>query len=247
MAIAVEVKAVEMKDFLVPQGFQEVQVPGTKERVYSKVVDKSRQVCLRVYTSIVGESSRGVGEDAIRTVLVAKVNGEVKVIGGDRRVHRVEGWRANLQNRLDGWPEQFGPACPKCQGLTVRRRSARGPFWGCCKYPICKSVQPISTPTVSRPTKRTFGHSVKFHQDEFDQHQETERNMSESMAASENAWLDRMEEKAAFAKLEREQEAKAYMREMEDELRAAGVYDEDDEPAPAVQPVPAGDPPPANW
>jgi hypothetical protein len=159
MATAVEINRRDMDTFLVAQGFQEVNVPGTKERVYSKFVDKG--VCLRVYTSIVGESSRGTSEDAIRTVLVTKVGADVKIIGADRRVHRVEGWRANLQNRLDGWREQLGPACPKCQGATVRRQSRKGPFWGCCKYPVCKMVQPIQA-TTCQPVKRP-------HQDEFDE------------------------------------------------------------------------------
>ncbi len=245
MATAVEINRRDMDTFLVAQGFQEVQVPGTKERVYSKFVDKG--VCLRVYTSIVGESSRGTGEDAIRTILVTKVCNDVKIIGGDRRVHRVEGWRNNLQNRLDGWRDQLGPACPKCQGATVRRRSRKGPFWGCCKYPVCKTVQPISTPT-RQPVKR-----AEPHQDEFDEHMEVERGMAAAMAASENAYLDRLKEKAEYARLEAEQERRAYMEEMEAELRANGIGEEgDDDEPPAAKPRPVmaavgGDPPPANW
>lgn len=246
MATAVEISRRDMDTFLVAQGFQEIQVKGTKERVYSKFVDKG--VCLRVYTSIVGESSRGTGEDAIRTVLVTKVGTDIKIIGGDRRVHRVEGWRNNLQNRLDGWRDQLGPACPKCQGATVRRRSRKGPFWGCCKYPVCKTVQPIQVPT--RPARPAVKEPAPRHQDEFDEHMEIERNMSAAMAASENAWAERMEEKAAYAKLEAAAERRAYLDEMEAELRANGIYDGDDEPT-GIHIIPAGvtagDPPPANW
>lgn len=89
MAIAVEISLRDMDEFLSRQGFSVISnLPHTREVVYGKVVGAN--LCLRVYTSIEGESSRGVGEDAIRTVLVARVEGEVKLIGSDRRVHRVE-------------------------------------------------------------------------------------------------------------------------------------------------------------
>lgn len=230
MAIAVEISRREMHEFLTAQGFKEMMLQGTKERVYGKVVDAKTPICLRVYTSVEGESTRGVGEDAIRCVLVTKVGNETKIIGSDKRVHRVAGWRANLQNRLDNWQDQLGPTCPKCKGMTTRKRSRRGPFWGCCKYPVCRTVQPIVTPTKNPPRVER----APRHHDEFDEHM-----------SSEQAWAERMEEKAAFAKLEAEQERKAYMNEMEAELRASGIYDDDEEPA--LAPVVGGDPPPANW
>ncbi len=219
MATAVEISRQDMNTFLAAQGFQEINIPGTKERVYSKFVTKT--VCLRVYTSIGGESSRDTGEDAIRTVLVTKVNDVVKIIGGDKRVHRVEGWRNNLQNRLDRWQEQLGPACPKCQSPTIRRRSRKGPFWGCCQYPNCNSVQPISEPTRQPPVVQS------------------------RQSQADEAWRDRMREKAAFATLERKQEAKAYFDEMRAELEANGIYDGDDEPLQKLALV--GDRPPSEW
>lgn len=140
MAQAVVIARSEMHEFLVSNGFVEVKVPGTKELVYSRVV--AAGLCLRVYTTIEGDQSRPNGEDAIRTVLVIKIGDEVKIVGVDRRVHRVVGWRANLTQRLENWREQLGPVCPKCGLLTVLRRSGRGPFWGCSNYPVCKSVTP---------------------------------------------------------------------------------------------------------
>lgn len=261
MATAVEISRQDMHKFLAAQGFKEIQnLPGTKEIVYGKIVDKTSQLCLRVYTSVVGETSRGTGEDAIRCVLVTKVGQDVKVIGGDRRVHRVEGWRSNLQNRLDNWAEQLGPACPKCQAATVRRRSKRGPFWGCCRYPVCKSVQPIQAPVYSR-NRPAAGERGGEHEeavlarrehfeDEFDQRRAEDRDLERHIAESEGdanrAWEERMQEKAEYARLEREMEARAYMDEVEAELRAAGVYDGDDEPVRAHR-LPANDPVPANW
>lgn len=258
MAIAVEVTRSDMHAFLVNQGFQEIQVPGTKERVYSKLVDKG--LCQRVLTSIVGESSRGVGEDAIRVQLVVKVDGQVKLVGMDKRVHRVEGWRKNLQTRLDRWREQLGPSCPKCGAATVQRRSKRGPFWGCCTYPQCNSIQPVTPVRHTIPAGERGGEHEEagfarqergLRQDDLD----LERSISKAMEDSEAAFSEgillnpiaqHFADKAKFADLERQQEEAAYRAEMVRdaraetaiaiaELEANGIIDGDD------------DAPPANW
>lgn len=52
------------------------------------------------------------------------------------------------------------PACPQCNTPMRRRRSAKGPFWGCSGYPDCKAIRPIAegagqsgrpTPELRRP------------------------------------------------------------------------------------------------
>jgi hypothetical protein len=149
MAKSIIISRQDMHDFLTAKGFALIpNLPGTKELVYGQVVRPG--ICLRVYTSVVGEASRDNGEDAIRCVLVTKVDNEVKFIGSDRRVHRVQGWRNNLQDRLNNWPQQLGPDCPKCGAATVQRRSKRGPFWGCSRYPVCRSIQPIASQPQAR-------------------------------------------------------------------------------------------------
>lgn len=250
MATAVEVTRTDMHAFLTAQGFVEVQVPGTKERVYSKLVDKG--ICQRVLTSVVGESSRGVGEDAIRVQLVVKVDGQVKLVGMDKRVHRVEGWRKNLQVRLDRWREQLGPSCPKCGAATVQRRSKRGPFWGCCTYPQCNSIQSVTPVKNTVPAGERGGEHegaalarrerAEPHQDEFEQHMATERAISDSIADAEEhfAWKneyarrERLQEEAAYrAKMARDARAETAI--LVAELEANGIIDGDD------------DAPPANW
>jgi len=139
MAKSVIISERDMHDFLARKGFTKVTVEGTKELVYGKIVRKN--LCLRVYTSLIGGRTRGNGEDAIRTCLVTKVDGIVRPVGKNKRVHRVEGWRGNLEARIDGWEQQLGPACPKCGAVTVVRESRRGLFWGCSQYPHCNSVQ----------------------------------------------------------------------------------------------------------
>lgn len=146
MAVPAIITRVEMTHFLQAQGFQEIQLSGTRELVLARCVrlrPDAEPLSLRVYTSVEGLESRAKDADAIRVVLAAKIDGEVKVVGCDRRVHRVRGWRQNLQDRLDGWRDQIGPVCNKCGSFTVRRRSKRGPFWGCARYPVCVSIQPI--------------------------------------------------------------------------------------------------------
>lgn len=228
MAVSVIIPRDEMVKFLEDRGFKPVTIPGTKELVFGLVVDPANEICLRVYTSVVDGGSRGKGEDAIRCVLVKRVeneqtgNKEIKIIGADKRVHRVRGWRENLTNRLDHWREQLGPACPKCGSVTVQKVSGRGPFWGCSNYPVCKSVQSIQ-PVQHKPRPTPKPLPV---QDEFDEHRDLERKISESIAAAE---LD-FEMKHEFQRREIEQERTAYMAEMLED-----VTDDD------------GDPPPASW
>jgi hypothetical protein len=63
-----------------------------------------------------------------------------------QRLHRIEGMLAQL---LEGkaapapsapTPEIPAPPCNKCGGETAKRTSARGPFFGCKKYPNCKGI-----------------------------------------------------------------------------------------------------------
>ena len=146
MAQSIIISRQDMHDFLTERGFTLIpNLPRTKELVYGLIVRPG--VCLRVYTSVEGERTRDNGEDAIRVCLVTKVGDNIVGIGSDRRVHRVVGWRKNLADRLENWTDQLGPDCPKCGKPTVRRRSRRGPFWGCSNYPQCRSVQPIALPT----------------------------------------------------------------------------------------------------
>lgn len=242
MAAAVEIARSDMHRFLDAQGYQEIKLKGVKELVYAKVVDRQRHLCVRVYTSVVGETSRGVGEDAIRVQLVTKVGNDPKIIGTDKRVHRVEGWKKNLQDRLDKWPDQLGPNCPICGAATVQRRSGRGPFWGCCRYPHCKSVQPIKTaasnyrPQQKAPNRDELERGLDRHgltmEDQILEGElanaqgRAERNLAE--------YLEHVKHKAAFAAYEAEQECKAYRDEMEEEMERLGMVDSDD-------------PPPSNW
>jgi hypothetical protein len=142
MTKAVTITVTEMDEFLTGRGFQRIHLPGVHEHVYGRIMDK--EICLRIYTSIEGMISRGTGSDAIRCVLMHRdTDGVIRLIGADKRVHRVQGWRINLAQRINNWREMLGPPCPKCGKPTQARESKRGPFWGCIGYPQCVTFQPI--------------------------------------------------------------------------------------------------------
>lgn len=39
--------------------------------------------------------------------------------------------------------KQAAPECPSCGKAMRRRKSAKGPFWGCSAFPECKGTRPI--------------------------------------------------------------------------------------------------------
>jgi len=141
------ISEVEMREFLGNQGFTEIKLQGCQEMVMGKVVRKGNHpVCLRVYTSISHGAGRDVGEDAIRVALVTKdEKGGILSFGRSRRVYRVEGWKANLQDRLDTWEANLGPQCPKCGAWMALRKGKNGEFWGCTLFRAsgCKGSQNV--------------------------------------------------------------------------------------------------------
>jgi hypothetical protein len=131
----------EMAPFLERQGFRPMALPNVVELVWGKRVDRDGQaLSLRVYSGIDRSgTSREVGTDAIRVqVFYRDPDGAVTRIGTSKRVHRVKGWKRNLQSRIDGWQEALGPACPKCGAPMVLRKPPKGktwqPFYGCVRW-----------------------------------------------------------------------------------------------------------------
>lgn len=125
------------------QSFSPLTLAGTREIVLGKRVDiDGIPLSLRIYTSLEpsGEG-RECGEDAIRVEVYAKDSeGQIKRIGGSKRVNRVAGWQERLLQRVQAWKDQLGPACPCCGGPTVLRKGRYGEFHGCYNYPHCKGI-----------------------------------------------------------------------------------------------------------
>jgi len=70
-------------------GFVEIQIPGTKERVFTRQTDDP-SLFVAVYTSIVRTDVRQRGFDAIRVcALYTKRDGSTRGVGSSTRVNRV--------------------------------------------------------------------------------------------------------------------------------------------------------------
>ena len=133
---AVKITRKEMNDFLVDQGFREIEMSGCNERVYAKIVrTHTHRLSVRIYTTIEGEVSRAIGKDAIRVMLFwPDTDGDIQCVGSSKRVHRMENWRSNLSSRIADWQCGLGPNCDKCGAPTVQRKGKYGEFWGCVTW-----------------------------------------------------------------------------------------------------------------
>jgi hypothetical protein len=103
-------------------------------------------VTLRVYSTLENGVARDNGKDAIRCVLFWKSpDGEIKLMGVEKKVLRIETWRDNLSKRINGWEEMMGPTCPLCKSPMTKRknRANKHEFYSCIQYPVCKSTVPI--------------------------------------------------------------------------------------------------------
>lgn len=134
----------EMESFLLPRGFRQIFKPGTAELLYGRRLDfqDGKKIAgmpalsLVVFTGINPDgNSRTVGADAIRVAILfrdEKQNGilpEPIGIGKSKRVHRVKGWRENLNDRLQNWQDLMGPKCPICGFPTRLVEPKRGQHW----------------------------------------------------------------------------------------------------------------------
>lgn len=146
MATYTNITQQEVEDFLLPQGFQQIELEGTYELVYGKRVDTDGLVLsLRVYTGInPNGQSREVGTDAMRcNIFWRNAEGDLRKVATSKRVHRVAGWKKNLQDRLDGL--KIGQKCSECGSPMVLRKSKNGEFYGCASFPVCRRTAKVSS------------------------------------------------------------------------------------------------------
>lgn len=134
----------EMEQFLLSQGFVQMNLPNTGEFVYGKVFKNgSHTISMRIYTSIASNGiSRKKGEDAIRLVLCFKFNNEVKVLTS-QTIKRITTWKKNLQKNINNAPSLL-KVCPKCGFPMVLRNGKENKFWGCAtwKFTNCNATLP---------------------------------------------------------------------------------------------------------
>lgn len=148
MADYTEISRSQMIDFLRPLGFEEVHIPGTKERVYEKRY--GHRTYVRVYSSIVGDKTRAVGKDAIKIVAVAKWNGQDHFISGSKRINRV-GMVSSIGARIRDRVDEMVALAPQvvCDSrgfpMTLRKNKRDGSyFWG---QPDWNKLPPASRET----------------------------------------------------------------------------------------------------
>lgn len=119
---------------------------------YTYMSPQVNGVRVLVYSSIPAgdDVARGVGDDSIRVVaLYMRHDEKVRpVLAKNAYCCRTRGWRVTLLDRIqttyDGI-EALTP-CPTCSAPMAHRDGKRGPFLGCCRYPLCTQTLPVAVP-----------------------------------------------------------------------------------------------------
>jgi hypothetical protein len=147
----------EMDEFLLKQGFHQMNLPKTIELVYGKIVHKgNHRVSLRVYTAInPNGQSREKGSDAIRVMPFILFEKTPTPVAKSKTVKRIETWKKNLQNAIDKWDYQW-EICPVCHYPMIERNSKNGKFWGCSTWGITKCNGKLTQRPVDQQVKEQF-------------------------------------------------------------------------------------------
>lgn len=150
-------------------GFEQIKLDGTTELVFQRQVSSTQgrvfPYAVRVYSSVAYGSTRGVGEDAIRVVLMnTETDRPVKIMGEGRknrdrkskagsRIYRtaptglapekrVQELLDRLRDRCrDYFYHIVANQCPKCGSALALRRGNDNDFYGCTNFPECKHTQ----------------------------------------------------------------------------------------------------------
>lgn len=146
----------QMEQFLFPQGFQKLELPGTIELVYGKIVKhEGHKLSLRIFSAInpTGES-RKKGSDAIRIQLFWMLDGKPVPVGKAQKCLRVLTWKKNISAAIDAHaaPENF-KTCPACGSPLVQRENGQTgeEFWGCSTWIKTKCNGKPKNATVAKP------------------------------------------------------------------------------------------------
>lgn len=142
-----EIRYPTFKGIMDKFGFEEIELPDINERVFDYEING---IVVRVYSSIVEDTSRKCGEDAIRVCAIdpRTDTGLVR----NKRINRIMTWRKNLIDRLEKTFEaikqgkiQLAPRCPECNAIMILRKAKKGfykgkEFWGCSRFPSCRGI-----------------------------------------------------------------------------------------------------------
>ena len=124
--------AVELLCRLTEAGFEEEFADGTKERVFSRVTPSGVRVA--VFTSIVGDSIRDVGTDAIRVCAIWGKGAKRRGVGkAESRVNRT-GDVKDIGDRMLTRMREVWSACrdiPKCSQCGAPQFMSKNKNWVC--------------------------------------------------------------------------------------------------------------------
>jgi hypothetical protein len=140
MATYTHINPEEMHEFMNNNGFICINEDQASQEFIYNLEWHDGEYLLKVFSSVTdGGGARDVGQDAIRVVLFVRHNGKYYPRWKGSRVHRVGGWRDNLQSRIneglargcDGEDWE----CENCGGHMILRDGSRGLFYGCENFP----------------------------------------------------------------------------------------------------------------
>lgn len=132
---AVVISREQFEEFM-PRAAEEIEVTNVDERVYEMPLP-SDDLSVRIFSTLQGDSTRGYGEDAIRTVVWSETaDGPV---GGETKTLRIGTWRKNLRQKLKAlyseWRQYDHGACPECgAGVLCERSGQYGEFLSCSAW-----------------------------------------------------------------------------------------------------------------
>jgi replicative superfamily II helicase len=160
MSEFVVLKKSDMDDFIAREaheekGFTCSRVSGAAEWVYD--IPHGLGFRIRVYSSIVGDDSRGKGKDACRVVLFDNV--AERVLGKTKRVHRTEGATSvyqRLKQRIDELKDFADKLefCHECGSVMATRNGRFGEFYSCIAYPDCSASRDLDAPAKGAAGER---------------------------------------------------------------------------------------------
>ena len=106
-----------------------------KENVYMVSIN---DIHLKVFSSIVGGTSRGLGADAIRVVGWDMLS-DRPMSTSEGRVNRTDNWSENLKSRIQTVVSKVvdmkdAPKCKICGGMMSEMKGKFGKFMGCLNY-----------------------------------------------------------------------------------------------------------------
>ncbi len=115
--------------------WKKLEEPNAKENVYMVSIN---DIHLKVFSSIVGGTSREIGTDAIRVVGWDMVS-DRPMSASEGRVNRTDNWAENLKARIQTVVSKVvemrdAPKCPKCGGMMSEMKGKFGKFMGCLNY-----------------------------------------------------------------------------------------------------------------